>query len=309
MTTLSESNDTQERVRHWLAGHQGLVARRQALSLGLTATQLAHRLETGEWIRVHRGIYRLAAAPDGPLVQLKAAVLAVGGGSVASHTSAAWLWQLRDAVPRSPVVTVPFDRRVRLEGVRVVRTRTPAFPVTVRGVATTEVVRTLVDCASQVPAGELDDLVDRALARRAIRLDRLVAGVEDTRARGRPGHGVLRERLGHRGILAGPHPSVLESRMARLLHRYHLRVPRAEVDWGPQRRYRLDFAFVEIRLVVEVNGWASHFDPAQQRYDHQRRNRLNQEGWTVLEYNWWEVTFEADQVAAEIAATYRGLAG
>lgn len=84
-------------------------------------------------------------------------------------------------------------------------------------------------------------------------------------------------------------------------------MPKAEVCWGPDRRYRLDFAYPQLRLVIEVDGWAAHFLPEQQRRDHQRGNYLNRAGWTVLHYDWWEITYEADRVAREIADTYRRL--
>ncbi len=90
--------------------------------------------------------------------------------------------------------------------------------------------------------------------------------------------------------------------MGRLLRSAGLPVPEVEVAWGPDRRYRLDFAYLELRLVVEVNGWAYHSSPEQARYDAARRNALNQAGWTVLEFDWWVVTHESRRVAAEVAA-------
>jgi very-short-patch-repair endonuclease len=96
--------------------------------------------------------------------------------------------------------------------------------------------------------------------------------------------------------------------MARLLVEYRLPVPKAEVDWGPQRRYRLDFAYPLIRLAIEVDGWSAHFTPEQQRWDRRRANSLSRAGWTVLHYDWWEVTYEPERVAKEIAEVYWHLA-
>jgi very-short-patch-repair endonuclease len=176
------------------------------------------------------------------------------------------------------------------------------------GLSCTDPVRTIVDCATEVTAAELDDLVDRALAHRIVANRRLVTAV--TRApefryhRGRP---PLLARFRARGVTGSPHPSVLESRMARVLRRHNIPDPKAEVSWGPDRRYRLDFAFPEVRLVIEVDGWAGHFAPEKRRYDHRRDRALRQAGWTVLRYDWWEVTYDADRVAQEISETYREL--
>jgi very-short-patch-repair endonuclease len=67
-------------------------------------------------------------------------------------------------------------------------------------------------------------------------------------------------------------------------------------------------AFPELRLVIEVDGYAAHFAPERQRYDRQRDHRLRRAGWTVLRYDWWEITYDAARVAREIAETYRALA-
>jgi very-short-patch-repair endonuclease len=96
--------------------------------------------------------------------------------------------------------------------------------------------------------------------------------------------------------------------MARLFRLHRLPHPKAEVVWGPNRRYRLDFAYPHLRLAIEVDGWSAHFAPEQQRHDNRRANALARAGWTVLHYDWWEVTHSPEQVAAEIADTYQRLA-
>jgi very-short-patch-repair endonuclease len=136
----------------------------------------------------------------------------------------------------------------------------------------------------------------------------LSAVASDRRLRYYPGRRALESRLAARGVLGSPNPSVLESRMARLFRAHHLPRPKAEVMWGPDRRYRLDFAYPHLRLAVEVDGWSVHFAPEQQRHDNRRANTLARAGWTVLHYDWWEVTYEAERVAAEIAVTYTRLA-
>jgi len=90
--------------------------------------------------------------------------------------------------------------------------------------------------------------------------------------------------------------------MLRTLRDHGVCAPKAEVCWGPNQRYRLDFAYPHLRLVIEVNGWAYHSSPEQARRDATRRNALNRAGWTVLEFDWWDVTHEPHRVAAEVAA-------
>ena len=94
------------------------------------------------------------------------------------------------------------------------------------------------------------------------------------------------------------------------MKRSGLPVPKAEVEWrqNGERRYRLDFAYPHLRLVIEVDGWASHMTPEKQRYDNTRNNALSLEGYLVLHYNWWQITYDSERVAAEILQAYRRLA-
>jgi hypothetical protein len=311
---MRDNKISERRVRAWLAARYGVISRQEALGFGLTANQIARRLQSGTWKVVCRGVYHLAGAPMTPLSRLRVAVLAGGAGSAVSHQSAAWLWGI--AGPAFSVdsmglatITVAHGRSARIAGMRIVRSRRPVGTVMRKGLPCTDPVRTIADCATEVSPAELDDLVDRALAHKIVADRRLITAVTSApEFRHHRGRRLLLARFRARGVSGSPHPSVLESRMARLLRRYHIPEPKAEVWWGPDRRYRLDFAFPDLRLVIEVDGWAGHFAPEKRRSDHRRDRALRQAGWTVLRYDWWEVTYDAARVAQEIAETYRGLA-
>jgi hypothetical protein len=117
----------------------------------------------------------------------------------------------------------------------------------------------------------------------------------------------LRRSLRDLGHIGAPQPSVLESRMARVFLRYRLPVPRAEVVWGDQRQYRLDFAYPAIRLAIEVYGYAWHHSPQQLDHDLARERHLQRAGWTVLAYTWRQIMDDPEGVAAEIDGLYRRL--
>jgi very-short-patch-repair endonuclease len=89
--------------------------------------------------------------------------------------------------------------------------------------------------------------------------------------------------------------------------RYRLPRPGAEVVWGDGREYRLDFAYPDIKLVIEVYGYAWHHSPDQLAHDLARQRRLVSEGWTVLAYTWRQVADDPRGVASEIAAAHRRL--
>ncbi len=313
---ISQERSTRAHVSAWLASHYGVISRRQALELGLTSAQINARLRSGAWDVVYRGVYHLAGSPRDLLSDLRAALLVGGPGAAVSHRSAAWLWGITPTSPPSdaasdldvPTITVPHNRLLRVDGIHVVRSRRPPRPVPRHRLPCTTAVRTLVDCAGQMTRNEFDLLVDTALARRVVPIDALTRITQDRNLQYYPGRRLLAAHLAGRGVAGSPHPSVLESRMARLFVRHGLPQPQAEVVWGPNRRYRLDFAYPGLGLAIEVDGWSAHFAPEQHRYDNRRANALTRAGWTVLHYDWWEVTYDAERVAGEIALTYRQLA-
>ena len=194
-------------------------------------------------------------------------------------------------------------------GIQVVRSRRPLQVVLRHRLPCTTAVRTLVDCAAVMNIDEFDALVDTALARRVVDVDALCRGRRRPAPAVLPGPPIAGGPPGRPGRLGSPHPSVLESRMARLFRLHRLPRPKAEVVWGPNRRYRLDFAY------PAACAWPSRSTagppispPSSSATTTAAANALARAGWTVLHYDWWEVTYAAERVAAEIADTYRRLA-
>jgi very-short-patch-repair endonuclease len=296
-------------LRRVLRAQDGMITRAQAIHAGLTRDDIQARLADGRWDNPYRGVYVLTGIAHSPHRLLRVALAATGTGAAASHRSAAWLWGLTDRPPATASVSVSEDRHPVVPGIDLHRSRLPLAVTARRGLPCTGVARTLTDCATVLPPGGLADLVDRALASRVITVRELDDATTDGGGLSKlPGRRALRHCLADRGLVGGPTPSVLESRMARLFRRHQLPVPRAEVVWGDQRQYRLDFAYPGLRLVVEVDGYAWHASPEQFARDHRRRNELTTAGWTVLVYGWRDVSDVPDRVAGEIAATHRKLA-
>ena len=174
-------------------------------------------------------------------------------------------------------------------------------------------MRTLIDCAAVVSPDVMADLVDYALAVRAVTMAALAQELASSPSPSRrEGRRTLRELLVGRGMIGGPAPSVLESRTARLLDGLDLPPPSAELQCTVDRpdrpaadRYRLDFALEDRYLAVEVDGFAYHSSPEQMAQDLRRRNALARDGWTVLVYSWRDVVEDPVRVGREITATYR----
>jgi hypothetical protein len=296
---------TQERqLAAILRTRDGLITRSEALELGLSAADIHGYLHREAWQRVYRNVYRSSTAPATPRQLLRAACLAGGDSAVASHASAAWLWNMVDRAAKTPDITVPIAVVRSLAGVRVHRSRDLDHSRTIvrAGIPATDPLRTLIDLGAVTTAPVLSNAIDRALAARLLTLDGIIAELARLSRQGRPGVKPLREVIAERGFVGAPHPSVLESRMLRLLDEYHLPAPRREIIVGPNGEYRLDFAYPEIKLAIEVDGYVWHFTPEQQRRDHRRRNRLINDGWRILVFTWMDVTQRPQEVAAAIHA-------
>jgi hypothetical protein len=169
------------------------------------------------------------------------------------------------------------------------------------GVPVTSVERTLVDLGAVVSVARLEAVAVEALRGRLTSVARLTKRVEALEERGRSGPRHLRRLLHAWGPDAAPPESVLESRLRRLLDRYSLPAgePQMEVCDGGFRA-RVDLAYPEARVAVELDGYRWHGDKVAWRADLVRRNRLTRLGWRVLHFTWKDVTTESGRVAEEI---------
>jgi hypothetical protein len=308
---VSKRFQVEKALRTWLRGHYSVIGYREALTLGATRATIQYKFRSGEWLRPYQGVYCDSASAPSPEQELRAAWLATGGCAVASHLSAAWLWDLIQRTPPRPELTVSrgtHDVRGH-SGILVHRSRDldASGWVNRHGILVTNPLRTLVDLAGVAVPAQLTEAVDSALARRLVTVAGLQAEIGRLAGRGRPGVGVLRLHLSDRGFLGDPPASVLEAHGRRLVLRTTLPVPAIEVRVGEDGEYRLDIAWPAILFAVEVDGYLWHFSPEQMQRDVTRRNDLQQRGWTVLVYTWRQVVKEPARVADEITRTYRRL--
>jgi hypothetical protein len=300
-------------VRRWLLDHYGVISRDEACQLGETPPSVRRKVARGEWEKLCGGVYRAAVVLPTPQQRLRAAYLATQKIGVISHTSAAWLWGLRDDEPPTIDVTIPTGARMRsrLPSLVLHRCRDIEWACShshLYGLPVTNPLRTIVDVAAILPPNDLTDVVDKALARQLVSPTGLNAELERLARRGRTGVGILRRHLLERGFIGAPLPSVLEARMRRVLLIAQVPVPQPEHRAGPDGEYRLDFAWVDIMLAVEVDGYVWHHTPQHQQRDLRRRNALQSEGWTLLVYTWRDVSREPLRVVREVRGNYDRLA-
>jgi len=81
------------KIHHLGRRQHGHVTRAQLLALGLSSRAISRRIESGELVVVHAGVYAVGYVRTDPLARAAAAVLACGEDAVLSHASAAALWR------------------------------------------------------------------------------------------------------------------------------------------------------------------------------------------------------------------------
>jgi hypothetical protein len=97
---------------YWLLDEQhGVVARSQAQRNGITKGGLEHRLGSGQWKRLHWGVYAAFTGEVTRQAKLWAAVQRAGPGAVLSYETAAEVQGLADRPSSKIHITVPSSRR------------------------------------------------------------------------------------------------------------------------------------------------------------------------------------------------------
>jgi very-short-patch-repair endonuclease len=73
----------------------------------------------------------------------------------------------------------------------------------------------------------------------------------------------------------------------------------------PIAGYKADFAFVGVKVAIEVDGLAFHSDPDDFNRDRKKQNAMRLAGWKVLLFTWLDLTEYPERVIAEIRQALR----
>lgn len=251
---------------------------------------VAHRRSVGRWVKVRRGVSRVAGAPPSWKQTVLAAVLAAGDQAFASHATGARLLGA-EAFQRSWVIELltPEPRRLRMEGVVAHRFRTLEEGDVIRrdGIPCASGVRVAIDLSGRLGPAKLGVLVDELIRSNLLDLETLRLRVERTpAARGRSLR-TLRAVLAARIAGYDPGESALEARLLRTIVANGFPRPEQQLPvrtrWGS---YRLDFAYPERRIFLEGNGFGWHRLASDLDRTSRRQNGLVLSGWTPIELTW-----------------------
>jgi very-short-patch-repair endonuclease len=265
------------------ARQHGLLTRAQLAELGISESAVGRLVERGILRRIRPGVYRLLGSRPSRQQDIVAAQLWAGRDAFASHRTAAEIYSLPGE--RARLIELTTSGSVRSGDVIVHRRAVwpPSDVIIVDGMRVSTITRTLLDLASVVSVGTLARALDAAL-HRGESLDSISRRLEATAVQGRTGTRNLRqlieERAGEIAAVESP------------LERDFLTLVRDRVMPEPVGQYpvlvdghlvaRLDFAYPELKIGVELDGYAFHSDRDSFNRDRRRLTELANEGWHML---------------------------
>jgi very-short-patch-repair endonuclease len=283
-------------VRAIIRDQKGIVTRQQLLAAGVSVAAVHRAIHSGRLHQLHRGVYSTLPpehiTEDGLLI---AALRAAGPGSLLSHGTAAWRWQL---VPARPT-TIELAARGRTPPAGITLHHSALRPNDTthhHDVPTTTVARTLLDLATHYSHGALL----RALAEAEFHHDLRPEDVAKTLRRGHPGSANLRRALQTHTPGHGTMKSNLERRFRRLLIRHDIDLPLRNQPLGP---YTVDCLWPKQRVVVELDG-RQHQRPRQADEDDDRDLWLRANRYVTRRYGDKQVAERSDAVIADLEAAF-----
>jgi very-short-patch-repair endonuclease len=262
-----------------LAARQyGHVTRDQLLGLGLGRRAISHRIDAGNLIAVHAGVYAVGHEQTAAVARAAAAILACGPGAALSHSSAASLWGISKRWEFPLEVTVPGDRR--RQGIRIHRSTTLTGKDIRRhlGIRVMSPARTVLEIAPRLTEPVLTRAVNDARLSRQLRLTELDELLE--RMPRHPGAPLLKQFVNTR---QAPTRSGWEDELTGFLERFDL--PKARINTRVAG-YEVDAVFDDERLIVELDGWETHQDRTSFENDRERDAATLAAGFVTVRVTW-----------------------
>ncbi|USQ81858.1 AbiEi antitoxin N-terminal domain-containing protein [Ornithinimicrobium faecis] len=277
----------------------GIMTTALARRRGLTLKAIAHRVRTGRWQRVYRGVYLTNSGSLSWETRAAAALASIGLPAVLGGFSALAVYGLEKKGGRLHIL-VPNRRSASCSGARVVRVRAmPNKTYIVKGLRVVSVAHAVIDVADRpgIPMDDVIALCAKVCQQEFTTAEDLIAELSSRRAHLRRAD--LRLVLGDIG-------DGIESLAE---HRFLQRVVRAhglpEFSLQVQKEHgRVDFVNDDFRLVVEVDGMLWHAGD-RFRSDRRRDRKTSAEGGLSVRVTWWDVSDDPCDTAADLAKTLR----
>jgi hypothetical protein len=279
-----------------LAVAYGLFSVSQARAAGYSRADIERQVRRGTWNRRKRGVLEASGRQWQTHDELLLAVLTGGPQAVGGFASAADVfgWDLRHPSGRPHLVT-PVDSsdgagyRTRLE---------PEDVVLIGVLPVTSPLRTALDIASSSDFDTSVITLDSALRSKQVSVEDLHTRFQASQRNGAPA-----ARL----ALASADPgsgSIPETEARLLFARVGLPAPTTQyvVRAGGRFVARVDFAWEDALLIVEIDGFMYHSPEGAFQRDRTKQNAAQLQNWLVLRFTVADIRENPELVAAQIWA-------
>ena len=297
MRTNAPRDELEARIAVIATRQHGLITTRQLAALGFTSQSIARRAAAGRLHRIHRGVYAVGHSALTASSRRLAAVLAFGLSALASHATAAAIWDVRQTSSGLIHVTIAGDARSR-PGIRAHRRAITASERSRRdSIPVTSLARTLVDLGDVVPATQVRNAFVRAEQLRLVDTEAIDAALE--RAGRTCGAARLREVLRVYDPRWEQTRSTLELAFLDLAQQFAL--PEPEVNAWIENRFLVDALWRDARVIVEADSRRFHQTPSARRDDARRDRALAARGYRVVRVTHDDITDRSAPTAARIS--------
>jgi predicted transcriptional regulator of viral defense system len=260
------------RLAELAAKQHGVVATRQLDAVGLGRNAVAQAAKSGRLHRVHRGVYAVGHRRLTWHGRCMAAVLAAYP-SVASHLSAAWLWDLLRSRPGTVHVTCRMTRHSKRPFVTHTADLAPQDLARRDGIPVTSLARTILDLAADSSPRAVARHLESAHEAKLFDLGAMVDLLD--RTRGHRGNAKVRAALHIYEEQTAFTRSGLERRFLGLVTAAGLPPPAMNAFVAG---YEIDAYWEEERFGVELDVFATHGSPLSFERDRVRDDELAHAG-------------------------------
>ena len=291
-------------IRETLAASGGLATRRQLLER-VPSVVLDGHIGRKNLTRVFPHVYRLRDGAEDEVTLMRAALVHAAPGAALSHTTALHVWGLWK-FERPLHLTVDHDVRRAGASDLVVHRRLRFDPssnqvVERRGLLVTTLARTIVDSWPLLPVHER-----RPLLLEITRQGLTTGGLVREALTERPNIGGRRLLLQTLDLIEDGVQSELEVHGVLNVFR-HRSLPRSVGQYRlllSSGAVKLDRAWPEAKLAVELDGARYHTSAEDRRRDLARDRELAAIGWVVLRFTYADILRDPDGVRAKVLEVY-----
>ncbi|MEO6125391.1 MAG: type IV toxin-antitoxin system AbiEi family antitoxin domain-containing protein [Ilumatobacteraceae bacterium] len=307
-----EARERRAKLDGWIARHGGLATMKTAVSFGYSETAVYRMVHNGDLVTVLPGTFRSSQWPPSR-EQLMMAICLRHPSAVISSLTAAALWNLRRVTKDSKIhILVPHSASAAFEmlddQVVVHRCRQidkQDIVTRTDGIRLTSPARTLLDIADIVrdsaAASILEQLINSNMGTMATHIATL-ARLGHAR---RPGTATMARVIKGRPKWRKAMQSDLEAKVFAETANQGLPTPQLqyEIVLPDGKKIRLDFAWPQFRIALEVDHPFWHAGDESSHRDKRRDRKAGTIGWTTIRITDFDVRHGLTEAISDVAAT------